>query len=89
CTVLAASHDPTLLRAADVIVRLTPGAGPTAGSPATAVPVAAVQGRARPEPVTPRRVSLRAGLRLLPWRQPKLWAGIGWAAGTHVSAALL
>lgn len=89
CTVLAASHDPTLLTAADAIVRLAPGAGPTAGSPATAMPVAAAQGRARPEPVTPRQVSLRAGLRLLPWRQPKLWAGIGWAAGTHVSAALL
>lgn len=89
CTVLAASHDPTLLTAADAIVRLAPGAGPTAGSPATAMPVAAAQGRARPEPATPRRASLRVGLRLLPWRHRKLWAGIGWAAGTHVSAALL
>lgn len=107
-TVLVASHDPALQRAADA---LTGVAGCPLERPGRSVAdvahIAASSASDRPEPPTPPptppgaapapaapasvgpRHSWRAVLRILPWRQSRLWAGVAWATATHLSAALL
>lgn len=111
-TVLAASHDPCLQHAADVLTGLDgrplerPGSA-ASGAAEDAAPPAPARRDPRADPVTPPaadpaaadraaapasagpHASRRAVLRVLPWRRPRLWAGVAWATATHLSAALL
>ena len=58
-------------------------------SPVEAEPVPASATSTAPSPAAARRARTRAALRILPWRSGRLWAGVAWATGTHLSAALL
>ncbi|MGW3945774.1 thiol reductant ABC exporter subunit CydC [Micrococcus endophyticus] len=58
-------------------------------SPAEAEPVPASATSTARSPAAARRARTRAALRILPWRSGRLWAGVAWATGTHLSAALL
>ena len=58
-------------------------------SPVEAEPVPASATSTAPSPEAARRARTRAALRILPWRSGRLWAGVAWATGTHLSAALL
>ena len=58
-------------------------------SPVEAELVPASATSTAPSPAAARRARTRAALRILPWRSGRLWAGVAWATGTHLSAALL
>ncbi|TFI00226.1 ATP-binding cassette domain-containing protein [Micrococcus lylae] len=75
---LIASHDPALAGSGRPPTAAVADAGIDAA--VTGPPVASTAQR------VPRG---RHVLRLLPWGARRLWAAVGWAVGTHLSAALL
>lgn len=66
-----------------------PASPAAVASPVEAEPVPASATSTAPSPAAARRARTRAALRILPWRSGRLWAGVAWATGTHLSAALL